>query len=125
MKTTEFVNNQEAEYRNLEKCHGGEGPFRFLNVTENIKAMQFIKFIHDDIILPGASFGYHQHKSEYPMEEWYFCIDGEGVMTLDGKDYPMKSGDISVCRANGSHGIKNTGDKDMRIIVILASPLAP
>ena len=82
-----------------------------------------MKFIHDDIIPPGSSFGYHQHKSDGPVEEFYFCISGHGVMTLDGREYDMGPGDISVCRANGSHGVRNTGKDDMRIIVICASPL--
>lgn len=125
MGTTRFIRGQENYDLQETPCHGGVGPWKIKSVIGTVveKERLFIKFIHDDIIPPGSSFGYHQHKSEVPVEEWYFCLEGEGVMTLDGKDYAMKPGDISVCYANGFHGIKNTGSKDMRIIVICASPI--
>lgn len=123
MDKTIFISNHGEQYRNCENCHGGEGPFSLLDVINKADKKQYIKFIHDDIIPPGSSFGNHQHKSEEPIEEWYFCLEGEGTMTLDGKDYPMKPGDISACYAMGNHSVKNTGNKDMRIIVIFASAI--
>lgn len=121
METTKFVSNQGKSYINYEKCHDGEGAIQFLDVIKDVDRKLFIKGIHDDIIPPGTSIGHHQHKYYLVEEEWYFCLEGEGIMTLDGKDYPMKPGDISVCYANGFHGLKNTGSKNMRIIVIDAS----
>jgi len=124
-KTTSFANNQDRSYRKCEGCHGGEGPFLFKDVVEKIQEKLLVKYLHDDVIAPGSSFGDHAHKGENPFEEWYFCLSGEGVMTLDGKAYPMKPGDISVCRNGGSHGIKNTGKEDMRILVIgVSAPTA-
>lgn len=123
MKTTEFVNNQGRTYGQCEKCHGGEGPFKLIDIIGSLKEKQFVKFIHDDIIPPGSTFGYHQHKSDVPLEEWYLCLSGHGVMTLDGQEYDMGPGDISACYANGFHGLKNTGKEDMRIIVIYASTI--
>ena len=123
ISTTMFVNNKDNQYRKSEGCHGGAGPFLFKDVISAVKEKLLIKYLHDDVIPPGSSFGDHPHKSDTPFEEWYFCLTGEGVMTLDGKDYDMKPGDISVCCSNGSHGIKNTGRKDMRILVIGVSPV--
>ncbi len=121
--TTLFVNNKNDSYRKCEACHGGEGSFLIKDVIGRVLEKQFIKYLHDDVILPGSSFGDHEHKSDTPFEEWYFCLSGKGVMTLDGKAYEMKPGDISVCYNNGSHGIKNTGKEDMRILVIGVSPV--
>ena len=121
MSTTAFINRQE--YRDHAGCHGGVGPFRALDFVLPAGEKQFIKFIHDDIIPPGSTFGYHQHASDQPMEEWYICLSGRGVMTLDGIDHAMAPGDSCVCRANGSHGLRNTGDEAMRIIVVFASPI--
>lgn len=125
MNTTDFIDNKSEVYQTLEKCHDGQGPFQLKDI---IKAMpsggkQYIKFIHDDVISPGSTFGYHKHESDQYMEEWYYCISGRGIMQLDGKEYAMAAGDISVCRANGSHGIINNGPEDLRIIVIYASPI--
>jgi len=123
MNTTAFVHNQNTGYRSCEKCHGGEGVFQFRDFIGSLPEKQFIKFIHDDILPPGTTFGNHAHKSDAPFEEWYVCLAGHGVMTLDGQDYPMGPGDASVCRANGSHAVRNTGKEDMRLLVICASPV--
>jgi len=126
MKTTRFIRGQENYILLEQPCHDGIGPWKMKSVIEDVemKDQVFIKFIHDDIIPPGSSFGYHQHKSDLPEEEWYYCLEGEGIMTLDGEDHDMKPGDISVCYANGFHGIRNTGNKNMRILVICATPIA-
>lgn len=79
-----------------------------------------VKFIHWDVIPPGASIGVHRH-DEPELEEWYLCLEGQGVMTLDGQEIVMKPGDVSVCRTGGSHGLRNIGEKDLRIIVVGAS----
>ena len=41
-------------------------------------------------------------------------------MQLDGEEFQMTVGDISVCLANGSHGIINNSEEDLRIIVFVA-----
>jgi glyoxylate utilization-related uncharacterized protein len=121
VNTTLFINNQNRHSSRSEQCHGGIGPFDLLDVIRPAEKKLFIKFIHDDIVPPGSTFGIHDHKSETPFEEWYYCLSGHGIMHLDGKDYEMNPGDISVCYANGSHGIRNTGNENMRILVICAS----
>lgn len=121
--TTAFINNQHQTYQTLEKCHDGEGPLMLKDVIGAFGKWQFIKFIHDDIIPPGTTIGYHQHACSSPFEEWYYVLSGEGIMQLDGEDHRMRPGDISVCFANGHHGIKNTGTENLRILVICAAPL--
>lgn len=123
METTKFIRGQ-AEYCLAENpCHDGEGLWKIKNIIKAVEPKFYIRFIHDDIIPPGSSFGYHRHRSDSPLEEWYYCLEGEGIMTIDGKDYEMRSGDISVCYANGSHGLRNTGERDLRIMVVCAGPL--
>jgi len=121
--TTIFVDNRNHPYQKSEGCHGGKGPFLCKDVIGAIQEKLLIKYLHDDVIPPGSSFGDHAHKGDAPFEEWYFCLSGQGVMTLDGKAYDMKPGDISVCCNNGSHGIENTGKEEMRILVIGVSPV--
>lgn len=125
MKKTDFIDNKSQAYETRHNCHDGKGPFQLKDIMKAVSPSdkQYIKFIHDDIIPAGSTFGYHQHKSDVPLEEWYYCISGNGVMELDGEQYEMSAGDISVCRANGSHGIINNGPEDMRIIVIYASAI--
>lgn len=116
--TTLFINNQDVEYAHHDGCHGGGGPFKLKDAVGKLKDKGLLRYLHDDIVLPGSSFGDHAHNDPPPYEEWYFCLAGHGVMTCDGKEYPMGAGDISVCYPGGTHGVKNTGKEDMRILVI-------
>lgn len=116
-----FANNEGNQYRECEGCHGGTGGFFFRDLLQSVSGRLYIKYIHDDMIPAGSSFGDHDHKGDKPSEEWYVCLSGNGVMTVNGKEYPMNPGDVSVCFCNGSHGLRNTGAGDMRILVIGAS----
>jgi len=122
MKTTEFVKAKKHEFHQ-EPCHGGKGAWHFKDYIDSVnKENAIIQFIHDDILPAGSAFGVHDHRiSENQLfEEWYICLSGHGTMTLDGKPHPFSEGDVTVCRGGGSHGLENTGDTDMRVIVIKA-----
>ncbi|SDT98828.1 Cupin domain-containing protein [Verrucomicrobium sp. GAS474] len=121
--TTLFIEDREIAAKAFGECHGGVGTVTCRDLIEKLPAKHFIRYIHDDILPPGTSIGYHQHPSETPFEEWYYVLSGHGVMTLDGKDYPMGPGDVSGCFANGFHGLKNTGTEDLRLLVIAARPI--
>jgi mannose-6-phosphate isomerase-like protein (cupin superfamily) len=55
----------------------------------------------------------HRHEI---TEEIYHILSGSGVLSLDGKMIDVKEGD-SVCILPGTtHKIKNTGQKDLRIL---------
>jgi hypothetical protein len=128
-ETTAFINNQNNKYSECEKCHGGVGKLLLRDLTNGLSNRLQLKFMHDDILKPGTTFGMHCHGpkedsyAQEQMEEWYVCLSGEGVMINEGKEYPMKAGDASVCYFNGTHGIKNTGKEDMRILVLNIKPV--
>lgn len=121
-QTTAFVPGHAKSYIHYDSCHGGVGPFQLRDLIMESPRKQFIRYIHDDIVPPGSSFGEHSHISDAPFEEWYLCLDGEGIMTLDDKDYPFKPGDTTVCFAGGRHGVRNTGSQDLRLLVIAVGP---
>ena len=125
MKNTTFIDNSGHPLGLSHNCHDGNGPFYIRDLIAPLGEgeRQFIKYIHEDIIPPGSDFGYHTHTDERPSEEWYLCLEGNGIMELDGEEIPMKPGDISMCRSNGSHGIRNEGHGDLRILVIYASAI--
>jgi mannose-6-phosphate isomerase-like protein (cupin superfamily) len=125
MQKTEFINNQAMETVERVKCHGGEGIYKCKDLISSMdKANRlYIKFIHDCVLLPGTTFANHMHESGAPLEEWYYCLSGKGVMNLDGTDYDFLPGDICVCRANGTHGLVNNSGEDLHIVVIYASPI--
>jgi mannose-6-phosphate isomerase-like protein (cupin superfamily) len=83
-----------------------------------LTAGRLVRFVHDDVLPPGVSIGIHAHPTR---EEYYYVVSGRGVMTLDGERHEVGPGDITAVYPGGSHGIENTGDEDMRIIVICAA----
>ncbi len=100
----------------LPECHGGEGELDWVRVLDHGDLEgRHLRFFHDDVIPPGASIGVHRHEGD---EEYYFIISGRGVMTLDGERHEVGPGDIGAVFPGGEHGLANTSDEDMRIIVV-------
>jgi uncharacterized cupin superfamily protein len=117
MKQTSLFRAREDMPRGpLPECHGGEGELDWVRVLDG-EALEgrHLQFFHDDIIPPGASIGVHPHEGD---EEYYFIISGRGVMTLDGEQHGIGPGDIAAVFPGGEHGLENTSDEDMRIIVV-------
>jgi mannose-6-phosphate isomerase-like protein (cupin superfamily) len=67
---------------------------------------------------PGDSVGYHQHVTN---EDVYVIVSGEGVFKdKDGKDKPVKAGDIMIVRKGESHGIANSGKEPLVFVDVIA-----
>ena len=104
----------------LPNCHGGVGALDWTVVlNEQELAGRGLKFIHDDILPPGASVGEHRHDAD---EEYYYILSGRGQMLLDGRTFEVGPGDITAVYPGGSHGLINTGSEDLRIVVICVQP---
>ena len=57
----------------------------------------------------------HTHKGQ---EEVYFCIDGEGEMTIDDETFSVKAGDV-VCIEDGEfHKVINTGHLGLYFVCV-------
>jgi quercetin dioxygenase-like cupin family protein len=54
---------------------------------------------------PGSLFGAHTH----PHEQIGICLEGEGILTIDGRDYPVKKGQVYLIPSNLPHGERNEG----------------
>jgi len=77
-----------------------------------------LKFVHDDVLAPGVSIGLHTHIDD---EEYYYILEGRGVMTLDGERFEVQAGDITAVYPGGEHWLENTSDADLRMIVVCTS----
>jgi len=98
-----------------ESCHNGTGKIAIRQVLEKGDSQVGIRFMHDDTLEPGTTIGEHPHDGG---EEIYFVVEGHGTMMLDGKPHPIGPGDISLVERGHSHGIVNSGDSPMRLLVI-------
>lgn len=114
--TTLFKPRAEMPRRPLAECHGGLGALDFTEVLGTTPGIvKRLAFIHDDVLAPGTSIGIHRHEID---EEYYYIVEGKGVMTLDGRRVNVQAGDLTAVFPGGSHGLENTGDTNLRILVI-------
>jgi mannose-6-phosphate isomerase-like protein (cupin superfamily) len=103
------------QHNRLEKCHDGKGYLDCFSALTSGDSEHGITLMHDDILEPGATIGEHPHAGS---EEVYFVISGQGSIILDGQPSPIGSGDVSLVRSGHSHGIVNSSDGPMRLIVV-------
>ena len=110
-------NYLSADY-NLEEVHGGSGLCRNARVFSDEEIPSQVRFIYYTVMPPKASFGRHRHGND---NEFYIVLEGTGVYTENGVDVPVRAGDIMMNAALAEHGIVNTGETDMRLLVFEAA----
>ena len=66
---------------------------------------------------PGQSHALHAHIG---MDQVYSVIEGEGAFLLEGRELPMRAGDLLVAPEGVPHGVKNTGSSRLLVLAILA-----
>lgn len=103
-----------------EKVAGGEGTLygKFSFTRNDAAATHAIKEIGWMTLQPGASIGMHKHENN---EDAYIIISGEGLFTdSNGKETPVKGGDITLARKGQSHALKNTGKVPLIFLDVIA-----
>ena len=101
-----------------ECIHGGIGLCRHAGIFTDKDIDAPVRFINYTILPPGTTFGLHKHGSD---NEFYVVLEGEGIYTEDGQDAPVHAGDIIMNAPGGCHGIRNTTDTDMKLLVFEVS----
>lgn len=62
---------------------------------------------------PGSGIGYHLQNED----EIYYVLSGRGMMTVDGKEFPVVAGDAVLTRPGSSHGLKQVGNEELVILI--------
>jgi Cupin domain. len=62
---------------------------------------------------PGCEVGYHEHHGD---GEAYYLLSGAGVYLDNKNPIPVEYGDVTFCEDGNGHGIKNTGNEDLKFI---------
>lgn len=71
------------------------------------------------IFEPGSRLPYHFHQKR---ESIFICLSGESIMMLDGKEIPIKAGDILHIPPEEKHGLIDRADKDFRYLEFYTCP---
>ena len=65
------------------------------------------------VLKPGSAIGYHRQ----PEDEIYYILSGKGKMQMNGKTFMVKAGDAILTRPGSSHGLSQTGNEDLALII--------
>ncbi len=66
---------------------------------------------------PGQEHALHAHAGQ---DKVYHVLEGEGLFLLEGRDLPMRAGDVLVAPEGVAHGIRNTSAGKLIVLAILA-----
>ncbi len=66
---------------------------------------------------PGQAHALHAHAG---MDKMYQVLEGDGVFLLEGKELPMRAGDMLVAPEGVPHGVRNTGAGRLLLLTVLA-----
>ena len=62
---------------------------------------------------PGQFHALHHHEG---MDKVYHVVEGEGTLLLDGRELPMKAGDLVAAPEGVPHGIRNTSGERLLVL---------
>lgn len=66
---------------------------------------------------PGQEHALHAHAGQ---DKVYLVVEGTGLFLLDGRDLPMRPGDLLAAPEGVAHGVRNTGAGRLLVLAILA-----
>jgi mannose-6-phosphate isomerase-like protein (cupin superfamily) len=73
-------------------------------------------------LAPGVSEGSHIHEGESALEEFYYFIEGEGLMWADGEEFFVTAGDAVLAPEGSDHGFRNTGRGPLKLMILWGKP---
>jgi mannose-6-phosphate isomerase-like protein (cupin superfamily) len=113
---------QEGQILNLNElpleevaAHEGQGKILFNRVFHEESFRGPWNFVDYAVLPPGSSIGLHTHGEN---EELYLILEGEGTMTLDSDEFPVRPGHVILNRPHGTHGLQNTGSVPLKLFVV-------
>ena len=66
---------------------------------------------------PGQSHALHGHEG---MDKVYQVVQGSGHFLLEGRELPMTAGDLLVAPPGVPHGVRNTSQERLLVLVFLS-----
>lgn len=67
------------------------------------------------LYVPGQSTPEHTHKD---MDEVFYVVEGEGKLTIDGKEFALKEKDIILSPRGEGHGFFNTSSGNLVVLQV-------
>lgn len=105
---------------NKEAAGGGTGTLmgQYAFTRDRASKDHAIKEISWLTLQPGDSIGFHLHTTN---EDTYIIVSGRGTFRdTDGREVPVKPGDVTIVRKGESHGLTNTGTEPLVFVDVIA-----
>jgi mannose-6-phosphate isomerase-like protein (cupin superfamily) len=65
------------------------------------------------VLKKGAAIGFHLQNED----EIYYIASGSGIMRMNDKSFPVVTGDAILTRPGNSHGLQQTGEEELVVII--------
>lgn len=111
-----FYKKEEIKPEILDHMKGGEKYVQKYSALSGSNFTPNADIVAQLVLIPGASIGYHEHVGN---EEVITVLSGTCECTDDGEIYPMKAGDVTICREHHKHGIVNNSDQDLVLMAVV------
>jgi mannose-6-phosphate isomerase-like protein (cupin superfamily) len=109
-----IIRNYLTAEHKLETSHDGKGQVNSVKLFDHTDFSTPLRFLYHIEMDPGTSIGYHQHGEN---EELYVVLEGSGTMTVNGEAREVEEGDIIVNKPGWSHGLQNTSETTIELLV--------
>ncbi|QQS44827.1 MAG: cupin domain-containing protein [Acidobacteriota bacterium] len=107
-----YVHERDADVaRSGPAPHNGPGRSTGYSFFEKVPGFHYA--FRKRVLHPGAAIGYHLQRED----EIYYILSGSGIMQMNGKEFPVGPGDAILTRPGSSHGLKQTGDSDLVLMI--------
>lgn len=68
--------------------------------------------------IPADESGRHYVRHRHAEPEVYYILAGEGLVLIDGTEYPVREGTAVFVPGNAVHGMKNTGTETLSLFYV-------
>jgi mannose-6-phosphate isomerase-like protein (cupin superfamily) len=114
-----IIPRAEHPAKRVVDCHHGQGVLWCTELLADYKkAGSGFKYLHDNVLDPGASIGEHVHTGD---EEIYVILTGRGQMKIDGVVRDVGPGDVCLTRGGHRHDLTNGLEGPMHFLVVCAN----
>ena len=90
---------------------------RYFEVVMEMDEAQVAEMTVDPGKRVGSPDNYHADS-----DQWLFAVSGTGVVTVDGEEQRIETGDLLRIEAGERHGIENDGDAPLRTLNVYTPP---
>ncbi|HCZ06312.1 MAG: hypothetical protein PWP37_755 [Thermotogota bacterium] len=108
--------SDELAVERRENMRGGKGEIEITHLVPKEMMEGRSRLFAKLKLPPGASVGAHKHEGEF---EVFYILSGEGIFHDNGRNVPIKAGDVCFTGSGESHSIENTGKEDLEFLAVI------